>query len=113
MEPLEIFTVRDLRQRSGELLREAEEGRLALITKHGRPAILALPFDERLLAHGVHRALALHLFEANQVSLAQAAKIATLSLEDFIELLGRAGIPAVDYDPAELAQELEVPATRS
>ncbi len=108
MEPLDIFTVRDLRQRSGELLREAEEGRLTLITKHGRPAILALPFDERLLAHGVNRALALHLFEAGQVSLAQAAKIASISIEEFIELLGQAGIPAVDYDPAELAEEVEV-----
>jgi prevent-host-death family protein len=108
MEPLDIFTVRDLRQRSGELLREAEEGRLTLITKHGRPAILALPFDERLLAHGVNRALALHLFEAGQVSLAQAAKIGSISIEEFIELLGQAGIPAVDYDPAELAEEVEV-----
>ena len=112
MQPLDVFTVRDLRQRSGELLHEAEEGRLTLITKHGRPAILALPFDERLLAHGVNRALALHLFEAHHMSLAQAAKIATLSLEDFIELLGQAGIPAVDYDPAELAQEIEIPITR-
>ncbi|MEA2695442.1 MAG: hypothetical protein QOJ16_4829 [Acidobacteriota bacterium] len=112
MEPLDIFTVRDLRQRSGELLREAEEGRLTIITKHGRPAILALPFDERLLAHGVNRALALHLFEAGQVSLVQAAKIGSLSLEDFIELLGQAGIPAVDYDPAELAEEIEVQTVR-
>jgi hypothetical protein len=38
MEPLDVFTVRDLRQRSGDLLRDAEQGRLALITKHGRPA---------------------------------------------------------------------------
>ena len=52
MTKLDVFSARDLRQRSGELLREAEEGRLSLITKHGRPAILALPFDERLLQHG-------------------------------------------------------------
>lgn len=42
---LDVFSVRDLRIRSGDLLRDAEEGRLAVITKHGRPAILALPFD--------------------------------------------------------------------
>lgn len=29
MEPLDVFTVRDLRQRSGDLLRDAEQGRLA------------------------------------------------------------------------------------
>jgi len=58
--------------------------------------VVALSLSEHLLAHGVNRALALHLFEAHQVSLAQAAKISNLSLEDFIDLLGQAGIPAVD-----------------
>jgi len=106
MDPLDVFTIRDLRQRSGELVREAEEGRLSLITKHGRPAILALPFDERLLSFGVNRALALHLVEAGQVSLSQGARIAGLSLEDFIALLGQAGVTAVDYDAEELEQEL-------
>ena len=107
MEPLDVFTVRDLRQRSGDLLRDAEQGRLALITKHGRPAILAVPFDERLLSHGIHRAVALHLFEAEQVTLAQAARLAGLSLEGFVELLGQAGIAAVSYPPEDLAEEVE------
>ena len=33
-----------------------------MITKHGRPAILAIPFDDLLLELGVHRTLALKLF---------------------------------------------------
>jgi prevent-host-death family protein len=107
MEPLDVFTVRDLRQRSGDLLRDAEQGRLALITKHGRPAILALPFDERLLSHGIHRALALHLFEAGQVALAQGARLASLSVEEFIDLLAQAGIPAVSFPPEEMEDDLE------
>ena len=49
MLPLDVFSVRDLRNRSGDLLRDAEAGRISLITKHGRPVILAVPFDERLL----------------------------------------------------------------
>ena len=89
------------------LLRDAEHGKLALITKHGRPAILAVPFDERLLSHGIHRVLALHLFEAGQATLAQAAKLAGLPIESFIELLGQTGIPAVSYPPEELEDELE------
>jgi hypothetical protein len=40
--------------------------------------------DERLLSYGVHRALALHLFEAGQVTLAGAAKLAGLTIELFI-----------------------------
>ena len=100
------FSVRDLRQRSGELLRNAAEGHLAIITKHGRPTILAVPFDERLLDVGAHRSLALQLFEARQLTLAQAAKVADLSAEDFMDLLGKAGVAATDYPPSELDDEL-------
>ncbi len=104
---LDVFSVRDLRVRSGELLRDAEKGQLAIITKHGRPAILALPFDERLLQHGVARALALHLFEAGGITLARAAKLAEMSVEEFVELIGEAGIDAVSYPPEELDAEVE------
>ncbi|MEA2080595.1 MAG: type II toxin-antitoxin system prevent-host-death family antitoxin [Pseudomonadota bacterium] len=108
MERLDVYTARDLRNRSGEILREAEAGHLSLITKHGRPAILAIPFNERLLDHGVHRAMALHLFEARQLTLDQAAKVAGMPQEEFIELLGKAGIAAVDYPVEELEKDLEV-----
>ena len=100
------FSVRDLRQRSSELLRNAEEGRLAIVTKHGRPTILAVPFDDRLLDVGLHRSLALQLFEQRQLTLSQAAKVADLSVEEFMELLGKAGVAAVDYSPSELDDEL-------
>ena len=107
MEHIDVFTARDLRNRSGELLMDAEAGQISLITKHGKPAILAIPFDERLLEQGVHRAMALHLFESNQLTMVQAAKIAKLSLEEFIVILGEMEIPAVDYPAEELADELQ------
>jgi prevent-host-death family protein len=107
METLDVFSVRDLRTRSGDLLKDAELGQISLITKHGRPAILAVPFDRRLLDQGVHRALALSLFERRQLTLAQAAKVAGLSLSGFIDLLGSLGLAAVDYPVEELAGELD------
>ena len=106
MDPLDVFSARDLRQRSGDLLKGAESGRLAIVTKHGRPAIVAVPLDSRLMELGVHRALALHLFEKRQVTLAQAAKVACVPVEEFIELLGTVGMPAVDYPPEELDDEI-------
>lgn len=106
MEPLDVFSSDDLQERSQELLRDAREGRLSVITEEGRPTLLAVPFDEHLLRHGVHRALALHLFEAGRATLVQAARLADLSAEEFIELLGEAGVPAVDYSPDELEEDL-------
>jgi predicted HTH domain antitoxin len=108
MEPLDVFTAQDLARRPEDLFRDAEQGRLALITKDGRPAMVAVPFDERLLSLGVHRAMAVHLFESGQVTLSQSARIAGEPLVDFIEILGRLGIPVIDYPPEELEQELEV-----
>lgn len=108
METLDVFSVRDLRTRSGDLLKDAERGQVSLITKHGRPAILAVPFDRRLLDQGVHRTLALSLFESRQLTLAQAAKVAGLSLDGFIDLIGSLGLAAVDYPAEELDDELHV-----
>ena len=67
-----------------------------------------MPFDERLLEIGAHRALVLRLFENRRLSLAQAARVARLPPEEFIVLLGQAGIPAVDYPPEELDDEVRV-----
>ena len=108
MSAINVFTVRDLRQRSGEPLRHAESSTLAVITKHGRPALLAIPFDQHLLEHGVHRALTLHLLKAGQVSLVQAAKLADMAPEDFLDLMSAAGIVAVDYPPEDLEQEIKI-----
>ena len=107
MESIDVFTARDLRNRSGEFMRDAEQGHLSLITKHGRPKMVAIPFDKKLLDHGVHYALALHLFDAGQLTLVQAAKLADMKLDVFISHLGAAGSNAVDYPPGELRQELE------
>jgi len=40
------------------------------------------------------------------LSLAQAARLAVVSVEEFMTLLGNAGITAVDYPPDELDDEI-------
>jgi prevent-host-death family protein len=107
-EPFGVFTVRDLRNRPGDLMRRAEAGKVSIVTKHGRPAILAIPFDNRLLSFGVHRALAIRLFVADLLTLAQAARMAELPVELFLATLGQASVPAVRHDPEELAGEAEI-----
>jgi len=65
-----------------------------------------VPFDERLLDLGVHRARALHLFEKGLLSLISAAKVAAMSAEEFVVLPGEAGMAAVDHPPEELSEEV-------
>lgn len=109
MNTLDVFSARDLRINAGELLKDAENGQLSIITKHGKPAILAIPFDEKLLNWGVDKDLALALFENKLITLAKAAKLAGLSIEDFLDILSEAKIDAVDYPAEDLVKEIEIP----
>jgi len=104
---MDVFTARELRNHSGELLNDAELGKLSLITKHGKPAFLAVPFDEKMLAIGIDKVLALKFFEQGDLTMSQSAKLAGLDLYDFMDLLGNSGIPAVNYPAKELRDEME------
>ena len=104
---MDVFTIRDLRERTGKLVRDAEGGRLSLVTKRGRSVFLAVPFDETVVQVGVAPALAAKLFADGTLTLAQGARLAGDTVEGFIELLGALGVPAVDYPPDELDGELD------
>jgi len=103
---MDVFTIRDLRERTGELIRDAEEGRLSVVTKHGQPVFVAVPFDETLLKSGVRVALAVKLFDNEVVSLGKAAKLSGMPQGEFIDYLGALKIPVVRYGKEELQQEL-------
>ncbi len=103
---METFTIRDLRERTGELVRGAEEGKLSIVTKHGQGVFVAMPFDEAMLRSGVRVALAVKLFDEEALSLGKAAKLAGVSQSEFINHLGALRIPLARYADDELAQEV-------
>jgi len=105
---MDTFTVRDLRERTGELVRDAEGGELAIITKHGRPVFIAVPFDNTVIKSGIDVALAIKLFQSEVLSIGKAAKFANCSVADFSKHLAKAGIPSVNYAPEELEEELKI-----
>lgn len=103
---METFTVRDLRERTGDLIRGAEEGKLSVVTKHGAPVFVAVPFDEILVREGVTVALAVHLFDEAQISLGKAAQLAGMDRGEFIKHLAQLNIPVIRTDDSELEREL-------
>lgn len=103
---MDAFTVRDLRERTGELIRDAEAGKLSVVTKHGKPVFVAVPLDDRLLEEGLRVALAIKLFDEEVLSLSKAARFAGMPIEDFLEHLGKQGIAVVRYSAGELDAEI-------
>ena len=103
---MHTFTVRDLREHTGELIRGAENGELSVITKHGTPVFVVVPFDETLLREGVGTALAIKLFDEERISLGRAAKLAGLSVSAMIDMLGSHGIAVIRTTDEDLEREL-------
>ncbi len=103
---MQSFSIRDLRERSGALSREVEQGNLVVITRHGHPLFISVPFSDELLNQGVHIVLATRLFREGDISLGKASKIAKMSVAEFSEYVSRQGIPVVDLTEDELDQEI-------
>lgn len=59
------------------------------------------PEEARLL-------LSIKLFEVGKLSLGRAAEMAGYSKRAYMEILGKRGVPVIDYPPDELAEELNV-----
>ena len=85
------FAIRDLRDHTGELVRNAESGECSVISKHGRPLFVALPFDDALLKAGVHVALADKLVQSGELSVAAGAKLAAMPYARYLQHLGSLG----------------------
>lgn len=55
---MQVFSISDLREKSGELSRESEAGNPSLITRRGKPLMMTVPFTQHLVENGIHVALA-------------------------------------------------------
>lgn len=103
---MDIFDISDLRNRTEDLVRAAEQGQLSLVTKHGQPIVLAVPFDDALLKHGVRKALAVALMAEQVLGLAQAARIAGVTPADMMDILAEHKVSLAGYSADELTDEI-------
>ncbi len=103
---MDTLTVEEAAQQPTRIVYDVEKGELALVTRDGRPLFVAVPVDEQLIKLGLPLALAIRLYEQETVSLGKAARIAGVSVGEFIDQLGARGIPVVRYSPLELKEEL-------
>jgi hypothetical protein len=76
-----------------------------LVSKHGKPLFVAVPFSEELLGAGVGVAYADRLVQAGELSVSAAAKIAGMPYARYLQHLGALGYSMVD-ESANLADEL-------
>ena len=51
--------------------------------------------------------LAMKLYEVGRLTIGQAAKMAEMSKQAFMEMLGRYKVPVIAYGPEDLRKEIE------
>ena len=105
---MKTIGVRALRENPAVLSQSAEAGEYVLVTNRSDPISLAIPFDEELLRSGVHINLAVKLYEEGVVTVSRAARIAQLSIEEFLGKLAILGVVVIDQVAAELEADLTV-----
>ena len=90
-----------------EFAAEFEAGSVSVITRNGTPLTVNIPFDDTLVKLGAHKALAVELYQEDVLTLNKAAKLAGMPMDEFIAVLGAAGISVFGYDTGELQRELD------
>lgn len=105
---MHAFAVRDLREHTGELVRNAEQGQYSVVSKHSKPLFIAVPFDEALLRTGVNIALADKLVSDGEITVGTGAKLAGLPYADYLKHLSAHGYSMLDDTAGALETELAV-----
>lgn len=104
---MEAFAIRDLREHTGELVRNAEAGRYSVVSKHGKPLFVAVPFNDALLEAGVHVALADQLVMRGELSVAAGAKLVRQPHAVYLQHLSANGYSVLDDDAEALTTDLQ------
>jgi prevent-host-death family protein len=104
---MEAFAVRDLREHTGDLVRNAETGAYSIVSKHGKPLFVAMPFTDELLKSGVNVALADKLVLQGELSVAAGAKLAKLPYALYLQHLGLLGYSMLD-EADDMGAELQL-----
>ncbi len=106
---MQSVNVRQLKNNPSEALRKARNGPV-LVLKGDHPEALLLHLEAGRLPEGnggLYVALAAALYKDGALSLGRAARVAGMSVSEFISHLSQLGIPVGSAGPDDAAKDLE------
>lgn len=98
---MQVIGIKELQTNPGKLTKAFSQNDYALITKHGQPLGLALPFSDSVMDQGLKPWYAVKGFQNGDLSLGQLGRALDKSKHETIRFLGLTGIPIADYDLEE------------
>ena len=105
---MKTVNVRQLKNNPSDALRMARKEPVVVMNRDQPEAVLFHLDDEGLLGEpGVRLALATVFYTNESISLGRAARVAGMPLAEFIQELGRQGIPVIRGNARTLREELK------
>lgn len=98
---MQVIGIKELQTNPAKLTKAFQERDYLLITKHGQPLGLAIPFDEGMMDKGLMPWFAIKSFQNGDLSLGQLAKILGKTHHATVALLNSLGVPLANYDLEE------------
>ena len=105
---MKTVNVSGLKNNPSEALRQAQDD-LVLVMNRNEPDALIVGVNTANVIDmpGVRKALATALFKDGELSLSRSAKLAKMTLADFIAHVSRLGIPVINQTAEEVMQDLD------
>lgn len=101
---MNIIGIKELQTNPAKLSQSFRDNDYMLITKHGKPIGIALPFSHQMMEQGLRPWMALKAFEVGDLSLGQLAQVFEQSKTEMLETLSLLNIVVADY---ELQEDLD------
>lgn len=104
---MKSVNVRQLKNNPSDALRMARKAPVVVMNRDQPEAVLVHLSDDSLLGEpGVRLAIATDLYRSGSISLGRAAKVAGMALAEFMQEMGRAGIPVIRGNAKTLRQDI-------
>ena len=104
---MKSVNVRQLKNNPSDALRMARKAPVVVMNRDQPEAVLVHLSDDSLLGEpGVRLAIATDLFRGGSISLGRAAKVAGMALAEFMQEMGRAGIPIIRGNARTLREDV-------
>ena len=104
---MKSVNVRQLKNNPSDALRMARKAPVVVMNRDQPEAVLVHLSDDSLLGEpGVRLAIAADLYKCGSISLGRAAKVAGMALAEFMQEMGRAGVPIVRGNARTLREDV-------
>jgi len=105
---MQTIAIRELKNNPSNMTKYLESNESVFITKHAKPIGITIPLNDDTFSVGLKQVVAIEQYQHGLISLGKMAEFLSISKKEAMALVNRLGIDWLEYDQAELENQIEV-----